>query len=220
MNISVFASKRLHAALFTATTALFVAAPAAQAAIVSVNLTSSPIAITNNIDGVYLNVVTGVSGATSAAVPGYDINPYNNNAGLTFYGNATPNGILATGTPGTSAETTALSFGALISSAGQFNQFQTRGTAFQTPGTRYLGFKFLNETTGVSNFGWLQVVSGGLPSPNGGFPALITAYGYENAGLSITAGAVAAIPEASTWALFAVGLVGLGLRGMKRRQGA
>src|SRR5690606_35829892 len=62
--------------------------------------------VPNTIDGVYLNMVTGQTGTS---VTGWDINPYNNSAGLTFYGTATPYGVLATGTAGTSAETQALS---------------------------------------------------------------------------------------------------------------
>ncbi len=220
MNTSMFASKRLHAALFTAATALFVAAPAAQAAIISVDLTATPIQVTNNIDGVYLNVVTGATGTSSGAVPGYDINPYNNNAGFTFFTPPT-GGTLSTPLPAPTRPTaTALAFGDLISSAGSYGSGQVTGESFQSVGTRYVGFRFVNEATGADNYGWLKISNGALPSPDGGFPAFITAYGYENTGLSVTAGAVAAVPEASTWALFAVGLVGLGLRGMKRRQAA
>jgi hypothetical protein len=222
MNTSMFASKRLHAALFTAATALFVAAPAAQAAIVFVDLTASPIPVTNSIDGVYLNVVTGATGASSAAVPGYDINPYNNGAGFTFFSpTGTTGGVLSTPLPPATRPTaTALSFGGLISAAGSYTGGQVTGESFQSAGIHYVGFRFLNEATGADNYGWLKISNGSLPSPGGGFPAFITAYGYENAGTSITAGAVTAVPEASTWALFAVGLAGLGLRGMKRRQAA
>jgi hypothetical protein len=221
MSKTMFASKRLHAALFTAATAIFVAVPTAQAAIVFVQ-PPAPIAIGNNIDGVYLNVITGATGTSGAALAGWDIDVYNNGGGLTFFGTGTPYGVLATGTPGTTAEATALSFGAMISPAGQYNQFQTRGAAFQSAGTRYLGFRFLNETTGATNYGWLQISSGGLPAPDGGFPASILSYGYENMGGSITAGAMPApVPEPSTWAMFSVALLGgLGLRRLRQGRAA
>ena len=56
---------------------------------------------------------TGQRSTTEFA--GYDFNPYNNNSGLTFYGNISPSGILATGTPGTTAQARVLQFGDLIS---------------------------------------------------------------------------------------------------------
>ena len=45
---------------------------------------AAPIPITNSIDGVYINLVTGVTGASGPAVPGWDMYPYNNGGGLTF----------------------------------------------------------------------------------------------------------------------------------------
>lgn len=211
-----FKQSKLSLALFAGASALF-AATAAQADVVYTNLSASPLSITNSIDGIYINIVTGVTGASGTAVPGWDLNPYNNNAGLTFYGAASPSGVLATGTPGTGAESVALSFGALISSAGQFNQFQTRGTAFQSGGTNYLGFRFLNESTGATNYGWALISS----TATTGFPASILGYAYENTGLSITAGQTGVVPEPGTYALFGLGLAGFaGLSAWRRRRAA
>jgi hypothetical protein len=206
--------KKLHVALFAGAAAAFLAAPAAHADVIYTNLSASPLSITNSIDGVYLNVVTGVSGVSAAVVTGWDINPYNNGAGLTFYGAASPSGVLATGTPGTGAVATLLGPGALISSAGQFNQFQTQGTAFQTAASgSYVGFRFMNESTGVLNYGWLQLTTGATA----GFPAAIIGYAYENNGGSITT----PVPEASTFAMFGLGMAGLaGLSAWKRRRQA
>lgn len=218
MNMPTFLPKKLHLALFSGAAALFVAALPAQAAVISVT-PATPISITNSIDGIYFNVVTGVSGASAAAVPGWDINPYNNGAGLTFYGAASPSGVLATGTPGTTAEATALSFGALIGSSGQYNQFQTRGTAFQTAGDRYVGFRFVNEgAANIANYGWMLIRSG----DTAGFPSSIVSYGYENTGLSITAGQVAGVvPEPSTYAMFGLAFAAAaGWRRLKARRAA
>ncbi|HEY1089764.1 MAG TPA: PEP-CTERM sorting domain-containing protein [Burkholderiaceae bacterium] len=214
MNISTSVLKRLHVAMFAGATAVFAVASSAHADVIYTNLAATPLSITNSIDGVYLNIVTGVSGSSGAAVPGWDINPYNNNAGLTFYGAASPSGIMATGTPGTTAVATALAFGALISSAGQFNQFQTVGTAFQAEGTNYVGFRFQNEVTGAQNYGWALISSGATA----GFPASILGYAYENTGLSITAGQVSAVPEPSTYAMFGLALAGAAGIGSWRRR--
>jgi hypothetical protein len=217
MNTHSFVPKKLHLALVAGAAAVFAAAPSAEAAVVSVDLSASPIDITNSIDGVYFNVVTGVGSASGAGTPGWDINPYNNGAGLTFYGAASPSGVLATGTAGTGAVATALSFGALIGPGGQYNQFQTQGTAFRTPGTNSVGFRFLNEGTATANYGWMLIVSGATD----GFPAAILGYGYENAGASITAGAVAAVPESSTFAMFGLAFAAAaGWRSLKGRRAA
>jgi hypothetical protein len=206
----------IQRSLATGFVAMCFLAPAAQAAVVSVNFSASPVAVPNDIDGVYFNFLTGVYG--SAEMPGFDFNPYNNNAGLTFYGNASPSGILATGTPGTNAQAQSLAFGALISSTGQYNQYQTRGDTFHGGGQSYVGLRFLNEVTGIVNYGWALMSS----SAGDGFPATVLGYGYENTGLSITAGqmsSVSAVPESDSIALFGLGLAALaGVQARRRRK--
>lgn len=221
-------SKKLHIALFTAAAAVFAAVPAARASVVYQDLTSAPLRIPNTLDGIYLNLVTGVTGSSSTAVPGYDVDPYNNGDGLTFYGAASPSGILASGVPGILAQAVALSFGQLIgpSPVGQFyNQFQTVGDNFQKTGTEYLGLRFLNETTGVVDYGWLLLSTTARLGANAGFPASILGYAYENTGASINAGqttsTVTAVPEPSTFALFGVALAAVaGTTARKRRRSA
>ncbi len=181
--ITNFAKTRLTRSALAALAITFTS-PAAFAAVVCA---SPNLDIPSTIDGVYLNLVTGSTGSAA----GWDINPYNNNAGLTFYGAASPQGVLATGTAGTLAEAQAVASGAPIAptpATGFYNQFQTRGAAFQTPGTRFLGVKFTNEVTGAANYGWVEIVSGNGTGANAGFPATISRYCYDDTGAQITAG--------------------------------
>ena len=199
-----------------AATALITLPSMAQAAVIVSNVS---ISVPNNIDGVYINLVTGTTGTSGSAVPGWDINVYNNNGGLTFYGSASPAGFLATGTPGTSAEARALAEGTVIDSTGQYNQFQTRGTAFQAGGNFVAGFRFLNEVTGVLNYGYARLTTTAAVGDNAGFPATITQLVYENTGGAITVAAVeAAVPEPATWAMMigGFGMIGFGARRSKR----
>lgn len=124
--------------------------------------------------------------------------------GLTFYGAASPAGILACGSPGTGAAAIFLTAGAAITSAGQYNPFQAAGTEFHATSTGYLGFKFLNETTSAYNYGWMLVSTNATT----GFPARILGYAYDNTGLSIKAGqtVTSAVPEPSSLAMFGVAL--------------
>lgn len=199
-------------------TALLLLSPVAQASVISVSFASAPVLVPNNIDGIYFNFVTGVRSTTEIA--GFDFNPYNNGSGLTFYGNASPSGILATGTPGTLAQARVLQFGDLISSTGQYNQYQTRGDSFNITGQEYVGLRFLNEATGILNYGWALMST----TAGNGFPASVLAYGYENTGLSITAGQTAVVvpPPADVPEPGSVALVGLalGVMGVVRRRKA
>jgi hypothetical protein len=169
------------------------------------------VSVPSNIDGVYMNFVTGATSTTGFT--GYDFNPYNNNAGLAFFSPGTGQGtVAATSTTGSAA--IRLNMGDAIGAAQIFNAGQAVGTAFFTGGLGYVGIRFLNEATGVINYGWalLNVTNGN------GFPATVVSYAYENTGATITAGAV---PEPTTTALLGVMAAGaLGVRQWRRRKAA
>ena len=165
--------------------------------------------IPSTINGIYLNVVTGMAG-TNAGTPGWDINPYSS-SDLEMY---TPSGG---GTFGDGTSYFNLGPGAYISSAGTFETSVSTVNA-GTPlnlnsSNNYIGFEFLNEATGATNYGYIQV---SLSSTAGGQPRSIVEFSYENTGAGITV-----VPEPSTFALFGVMALGaLGVREWRKRKAA
>jgi len=164
------------------------------------------IAVPNDIDGVYLNVVTGASGNVGPA--GWDLNPYSAVAGqfnlwavntTTWYA---PSNVI--GGP------YRLALGTNIG-----NGF---GGGFFRPGggtnvglevnlnssNNYFGFQFSEATLngGAASFGWIQFQFGATAGDR-----TIVGYAYENvAGAPVQAGV---IPEPTTFAMLAAGALGL-----------
>lgn len=155
--------------------AIALASPLAIAAVVDSGDVTIPVPATT--DGIYLNLVTGVSATTPAAVPGWDFNPFSS-TNLAFFP--------ATGsaTVGAGGIATALNSGDVVGPSSTFTTGNagTTGTAFRTTTTAIVGFRFLNEATGVTNFGF-AVMDTTAP---GGVPATIRRYVYENTGASLT----------------------------------
>lgn len=165
-----------------AASALMAASHGAMAAVLC---NTTPITIPNNIDGVYVNFVTGTTGTSSGAVPGFDFDPYSGGAdGMNFYfggGADANNGAVFDGTiyP-------VLANGTVIGAASTFGlgTADTTMTAWRAGATGFLGVRFTNEATSAANFGWVNITT----TAGTGFPATINSYCYDNTGADIMAG--------------------------------
>lgn len=196
----------------------------ADASIVFVDFSSNPSSsIPFSIDGVYINVVTGVTGTSAGTAAGWDINPYfTGTTGATPAFNlfATTTGDANRGIVGTTGTASVLTLGAPIGSGGPFVTGALSGSGFHAGGG-YIGFRFTNEATGQVNFGWALFTSTGANPPSAGSIRL-TGFAYENTGLAINAGDTGApIPEPSTVVTLGMMAAGaLGLRQWRRRKAA
>jgi hypothetical protein len=140
------------------------------------------IVIPDDIDGIYMNLVTGA--ATFPAPPaGWDINPYTAAAGQFNLWGATT--------------TTWFSTGGVI--AGPYNlpcatSVGPGGTFFRPGGgtnvglqmtlnssNNYLGVQFTNEVTTATNYGWIQLQFGATAGVRS-----IVRYVYENTGAAVS----------------------------------
>lgn len=167
--------------------------------------------IPSNVDGVYLNVITGQSAATGTGAPGWDVNPYGG-TNLQFFANTGGGYVRGLGSSATLVDN--LAFNTVIGASQSFGSgtggVETTGaTAFNVNSSQNLvGFRFVNEATGSTHYGWMRIQ---LWSGPGIQPRSIVEYAYETvAGASINAGVIPA-PGA-------IALLGLaGLVGRRRR---
>lgn len=159
----------------------------ALAAVVDSGTVNIPIADT--IDGVYLNLVTGTSGGTGGAVPGWDINPYSATGTATnfnLWGATTTTWLNTTGNASTSSGYL-LAPGTSIGSGGSY--FRPGGSTNIASAVtlnsdqNFFGVQFTNENTAATNYGWIQIQFGA----NVGTRAIVR-YVYENTGQPITVG--------------------------------
>ena len=169
------------------------------------------IAVPDNIDGVYMNVVTGQSGTAGGSVAGWDINPYSSpNGNFNLWGpdattwfNVAGQYIQPTGTIVDNTGTFGRPGGGNISAQVALNSDQN-----------YLGFEFINEALGgQTQYGWIQFQFGATAGSRS-----IIGYAYENSGGGIAIGDIGAIPEPSTFGLLALGAIGLTT--LRRRRSA
>jgi hypothetical protein len=184
-------------------------------AVVVTTFANTSIPIPANIDGVYLNFLTGGTASAGSGIAGWDFNPYLTASVFTlFWNNTAPSvsgGVASAVTGGTY---TALNPGDVVSVASIFSASSGGGGTgatinFQTAGTHVLGFRFYNETAALINYGFVTIENGATA----GFPATIKGWTYENSGAAIT---VSAVPEASTTAMFSLGALALGAMNLRK----
>ena len=159
MNLGSRLSSHLVAAA-AAAAALVSVAPEADAGIVYRTYNA---VIPANIDGLYVNVETGVTGATGGVTPGWDINPYGA-TNLQFFA-ATGTGYLRF--PGSALTTVAgnLVAGTSIDAAGSYANATTAVTFgaaagnWQLNAVNLVGFRF-NAADGLPHYGWARIQVG------------------------------------------------------------
>lgn len=175
----------------------------AEAAVIS----SGPVNITipSNIDGVYLNVVTGATGSSGASVSGWDLNPYSATS-LQFFSPTAPAGGVYVGS-GTNVVSN-LAVGTTISGSSVYATAIGTATGFNfNSSDNIVGFRFQNEANGNAiHYGWMRIAIAGTLSAQ---PRAIVEYAYESqAGVGIQAGVVPAPGAAALLALGAAGMTG------------
>ncbi len=183
-------------------------ATTSQAAIVYVD--PPDIAVPADFNGVYLNVVTGATSSDSSLLPTYDLNLYSGSTGLTFYQATFGNGYILD--PANNAAA-ALAPGTSIGSNYTYYFGALQGTNFKVTGTELLGFRFINETTGVRDYGWAEIST----TSGTGFPAAITRYAYDDSGAAIAAGAVPEPGSLTALVTLGLGAVSLCARRLRRQ---
>ena len=199
-----------HSAVALAVCAgLFLAASQAHA----VPVFSGPvsIAIPANIDGVYLNVLTGATGASGASTTGWDVNLY----GATSFSFFSTAAAFSTGYVGAGGSIARLTFseGFSIGAASTFltgTQTPSAATWNLNSSNNFVGFRFLNEGNGQVHYGFMQIALGA----NTFTGRSIVGYAFESvAGASITV-----LPEPGTYALMGLGMAGLLVAARRRKQ--
>jgi MYXO-CTERM domain-containing protein len=190
--------------------AMFGAAHQADAGIVWSGIVN--INIPSNIDGVYLNVITGQSGSSGSSVAGWDLNPYSA-SNLTFF-SPTGGGVVR----GFGSSATAVDNLAYLTVIGAGSAFNYGGGSVETTGAtamnlnsseNLIGFRFVNEATGATHYGWMRLQFTGTSFSQ---PRAIVEYAFEStAGASIQAGVIPA-----PGALALLGAAGLMARRRRR----
>lgn len=161
--------------------------------------------ITNNIDGIYLNLVSGANGTSSGAAPGFDINPYV--SGGLFWNMFEGTGCTEIGVGSTF---TALTAGTPIDGSGAYINGSIYPVDFAT--TAILGVKFIGDDA-ATHFGWVRLT---LPGTPGSAPAngTIVDWAYDS---TPNTGINAGVVPAPTAGMAVLAMGGLGLLGRRRK---
>ncbi len=147
---------------------------------------STPINIPADINGIYVNFVTGATGTSGSGTAGWDFSSYASGGNLRFFSSS--GAANTTRYVGTGSTVDLLAGGTIINSS---SVLATTGTnqpgAFLAGVTNgYVGVAFNNEGTATTNYGWASVTTTG-PT---GFPATINQYCYQDDGSGILAGSL------------------------------
>ena len=149
-------------------------------------IVTSPVAnlpVPQTTAGVYINVVTGVTGTTPGAVPGWDLDPWGSTNLQMFWpsvpSTSTSGGVASTAT----GPYLVLAPGDTVGPASTFSRtVAATNPNFWVTQTGYMGFRFQNEATGQLNYGYMEISTTAAT----GFPATIISIVYENTGAAIT----------------------------------
>jgi hypothetical protein len=161
----------------SAAAAMGIAAASASAQVVYSGVQN--INIPSTTAGVYLNVITGQTGLTSASTPGWDVNPWQTTT-LGFFNPSSPTGGVYARVNTTTAGVSNLAANTPIGPS----TLWTSGTA-QTTGTNpfsfnsaanIVGFRFTNENGNTVHYGWMRIqLSGSL----GAQPRTLVEWAFE-----------------------------------------
>lgn len=205
----------LHLALCAAAAGASLA-PSAQATVIY----SGPVSmnVPTNSAGVYLNVVSGVSGSAGAAVPGWDINPWGV-TNLNLFSPTTPAGDVYVGSNGffNLALDTVIGPGSTFSSGG-ISATSPNPLQFNSA-NNLIGFRFQNEAMGNQiQYGWFRIYLSSTPQSQ---PRMIVDFAYENTGAAIGTPLFPPpnVPEPTTVTFLALALAAVcGIRAWRRRK--
>ena len=150
----------------------------------TVNLT-----VPSTNDGLFLNVVTGLSGNTAASVPGWDVNPWSASGFALFSPGNPAGGAYQIAAPLTAAN---LAPDAEIGPSASFGNSAATSPWVLNSANNLVGFRFWNEDSMDLHYGWFRVEFGATLTTR-----KIVEYAWESTpNTPIAAGS--AIPEPGT----------------------